>query len=834
MSTTNLASSVTSLVHSTKVLHGAAPVSMVSIPRLLPGVTERFQSFPFSPLNPLARDSESSSCASRRTIPHGLKKRKFVVCSIKGNGVQKFTDNGYSNGVAANPQVKVKEKGSVRRGSTAVVWFKRDLRLDDHPGLMAATAYEKVLPLYVFDPVLLSGWSAELLKALRDAVHDLRSSLQAIDSDLVIRFGRTQNVLHTIAREVGALDVITEEEVEMEWHQLVRSVSVFLLEEADAGKDPLIKQWRSSIYEIQGLEELPDCFKKFQEKKYPYAAPPEPPALLPSIPESIDTGLLPSLEEILSAIEKIKSTDPAWEKLKAAQEQDAEVLLGVRRSPVEKSSNTKPQIPLVGALKGLAAWGEKYVSASPYEAFERKRKENDPVCKQEGHYVLQGGATGALNILKGYLRFLEPTRRDDWQELYEHIGSLDPRASFRAIFGNALVLGTLSLRRIHQEAIDYEKARGGGWLPSFGFSSFTAAAAIRDSKAIEWYQLLALKSREQGREQGFQVGTWRWRGFLIQYALAGTSGPPVVFVHGFGAFWQHWRDNIKSVAESGHRVFALTMLGFGRSEKPLITYTDLVWGELVRDFIVEVVREPAVLAGNSIGGYTSSVVAGLWPSLVNAVVLLNSAGRVIPDYNSLKYNKPRDKSSVAYVGSRLLLAYLQNLSNGMLTKCYPSNPSRADIWLQDEVMRASYDPNSTAVLEAMFHLRAPLPLNYYLDLYKGDILIIQGMRDPLHNSSKRASMLQAYCKNVSIQYVNAGHCPHDEVPEDVNSILTTWLKERRLKKTQTTQAISAVENGNGSTNGKPVKEPVEVFSEESKTVVPDVLIHLMEAVEELV
>ncbi|CAM6097816.1 unnamed protein product [Calypogeia fissa] len=65
------------------------------------------------------------------------------------------------------------------------------------------------------------------------------------------------------------------------------------------------------------------------------------------------------------------------------------------------------------------------------------------------------------------------------------------------------------------------------------------------------------------------------------------------------------------------------------------------------------------------------------------------------------------------------------------------NPSRADRWLQDEVMRASYDPNSTAVLEAMFHLRAPLPLNYYLDRYKGDILIIQVI------------------------------CPHDEVPEDV-------------------------------------------------------------------
>jgi hypothetical protein len=71
--------------------------------------------------------------------------------------------------------------------------------------------------------------------------------------------------------------------------------------------------------------------------------------------------------------------------------------------------------------------------------------------------------------------------------MHDHVVNLEtrPGASFRGIFGNALALGTLSLRRIYQEAMDYEKARGGGWLSPFGFSSFTAEAAIRDSKAIE-------------------------------------------------------------------------------------------------------------------------------------------------------------------------------------------------------------------------------------------------------------------------------------------------------------------------------------------------------------
>lgn len=37
----------------------------------------------------------------------------------------------------------------------------------------------------------------------------------------------------------------------------------------------------------------------------------------------------------------------------------------------------------------------------------------------------------------------------------------------------------------------------------------------------------------------------------------------------------------------------------------------------------------------------------------------------------------------------------------------------------------SYDPGNTAVLESVFLLKAPLPLNFFLDRYKGNVLCIQ-------------------------------------------------------------------------------------------------------------
>ena len=84
--------------------------------------------------------------------------------------------------------------------------------------------------------------------------------------------------------------------------------------------------------------------------------------------------------------------------------------------------------------------------------------------------------------------------------------------------------------------------------------------------------------------------------------MAGHEGPAILLVHGFGAFFEHYRDNIDDLAKAGNRVWAVTLLGFGKSEKPNIVYSELLWAEFLRDFIVEVVGGPVHLVGNSIGG----------------------------------------------------------------------------------------------------------------------------------------------------------------------------------------------------------------------------------------
>ena len=82
------------------------------------------------------------------------------------------------------------------------MWFRRDLRLLDHPALGAAAADgESVVPLFVVDPVL---W--EPAGSTRRAW--LARSLRALSGDIpggvVVRFGDPAAVVPAVAREAGA------------------------------------------------------------------------------------------------------------------------------------------------------------------------------------------------------------------------------------------------------------------------------------------------------------------------------------------------------------------------------------------------------------------------------------------------------------------------------------------------------------------------------------------------------------------------------------------------------------------------------------------------------
>ena len=85
-----------------------------------------------------------------------------------------------------------------------ILWFRRDLRLDDHPMLAAAVAQGRpLIPVFILDPET-EGQGAAARWRLGLAVAAFSAALERIGSRLTLRRGPALDVLQTLCAETGA------------------------------------------------------------------------------------------------------------------------------------------------------------------------------------------------------------------------------------------------------------------------------------------------------------------------------------------------------------------------------------------------------------------------------------------------------------------------------------------------------------------------------------------------------------------------------------------------------------------------------------------------------
>ena len=103
--------------------------------------------------------------------------------------------------------------------SLQIVWFKRDLRVDDHRPLLEAAARGPVLPLYVVEPELWQQPDASERQWLfcRESLIELRQALAALGQPLVLRSGDVVQVLERARRQFGIDGLWSHEETGNGW-----------------------------------------------------------------------------------------------------------------------------------------------------------------------------------------------------------------------------------------------------------------------------------------------------------------------------------------------------------------------------------------------------------------------------------------------------------------------------------------------------------------------------------------------------------------------------------------------------------------------------------------
>ncbi len=189
---------------------------------------------------------------------------------------------------------------------TALVVFTRDLRLRDHPALFHALHdSDRVVPLFVLDDAVLSGGhrSPNRVRFLLESLRDLRSSLQDLGGDLVVRRGDWVTTVVEVAEQVGADQVHLSEDVS----GLARTRTASLAEAlADLG---------ASLHTHPGITVLPpgatapssgsDWWKVFTPYSKSWRAAPwrpihRAPTAVP-LPPGISTGALPALSDLVDS-----------------------------------------------------------------------------------------------------------------------------------------------------------------------------------------------------------------------------------------------------------------------------------------------------------------------------------------------------------------------------------------------------------------------------------------------------------------------------------------------------------------------------------------------------
>lgn len=88
-----------------------------------------------------------------------------------------------------------------------IIWFRRDLRLDDHRALAAALDLGRpVIPLFILDPET-ENLGAAAKWRLGQGIAALAESLAQIDSQLILRKGGAEQVLTSVLAETGGAGV---------------------------------------------------------------------------------------------------------------------------------------------------------------------------------------------------------------------------------------------------------------------------------------------------------------------------------------------------------------------------------------------------------------------------------------------------------------------------------------------------------------------------------------------------------------------------------------------------------------------------------------------------
>lgn len=282
---------------------------------------------------------------------------------------------------------------------------------------------------------------------------------------------------------------------------------------------------------------------------------------------------------------------------------------------------------------------------------------------------------------------------------------------------------------------------------------------------------------------------WIWRGWQIRYTysrpLQPSKQPPLILLHGFGGSIGHWRSNLEVWAKQ-YPVYAMDLVGFGASRKPPTSYDIELWVEQLYDFWQTFVGEPMVIVGNSIGSLVALVAAATYPEMAKSLVMISLFDPSAEQETIPRFLHPSANFlKLSLFPHWLLRGLFQVVSRPPVARRWAkfaySSPLSIDDELLEIFLQPARDPEAPVafghILRGMIGLYFSPNIRRFLPRMKVPMLLLWGQDDRIIPRSNVEKLVRLAPTLRFLELADAGHCAHDEVPEQVNKLVQDWLTE---------------------------------------------------------
>jgi len=261
----------------------------------------------------------------------------------------------------------------------------------------------------------------------------------------------------------------------------------------------------------------------------------------------------------------------------------------------------------------------------------------------------------------------------------------------------------------------------------------------------------------------------------------------MVLVHGLGGSAINWMDAAPLLAQHA-RVYAVDLLGHGRTPCGHLTSSVRHNAELIPRFVEQVAGGSAVLVGNSMGGYLCTKVAADHSELVDALVLVDPALPQAPEAIDPTTLQLFAMYATPGVGEQFLSEWVKSAGpEGLVDQMLllitrdPSRVSRG--WRDAHVAEArerqelptAMDDLLVAARSLIQGLMDGRPWRESVDRITAPALIVHGAHDRLV-SIVAARELASIRPDWKLEVMeDCGHIPMAEDPEGFARIVVEWL-----------------------------------------------------------